>query len=396
MVKAKKIALIILTLIGFFTSVKLTIIYINANFNPYALPSFCSINSVIDCDSVAKTTFSQFLGIPLAIWGLCLYLFILFLCMVDYLKKIKFLSFLEVFKNPWSYIFCLTALSFCISMILAGISLFEIKKICILCFLTYFLDLSIALLSRSWDKELFYDFKLSIQDFMDAVKVKKYAISLGIIVLFAVIFFTFTSVTYIFTPQVKQFKTMQAFKNSKSNIYVTDGNTLGDPNAAITIDEYIDYNCPSCYMSNLMLHRAVVELSGIKIIQHNLPLDTSCNPYVPVQVHKNSCMLARYALAAKAQNRFWDMNELLFDNTPKTEDEILKLAKKMKMDVAKLYEDANSDAVRKELRGEVEKTSKENIIGTPTLIINMTKYTGVVPYYDLKDKLIKMGATERK
>lgn len=396
MVKARKIAILILTLIGLITSVKLTTIYINANFNPYSLPSFCSINSVIDCDSVAKTTFSQFLGIPLAVWGLCLYLFILFLCIVDYLKKIKFLRFLEVFKNPYSYIFCLTALSFLISMILAGISLFEIKKICILCFLTYFLDLSIALLSRSWDKELFYDFKISIQDFMDALKVKKYAISFAIIVLFGAIFLTFTSVTYIFTPQVKQLKSMEVFKKSKPNKYITDGNTLGDENAPIVIDEYIDYNCPSCYMSNLMLHRAVVELSGIKVVQHNLPLDTACNPYVPVQVHKNSCMLARYALAAKEQDRFWDMNELLFDNTPKTEAEILKLAKKMKMDVPKLYEDANSEAINKELKKEVEKTSKENIIGTPTIIINMTKYTGVVPYYDMKEKLIKMGATERK
>lgn len=396
MVKFKKISIIILAFIGLITSIKLSMIYVNANFNPYSLPSFCSINNVIDCDSVAKTSFSQFLGIPLAIWGLLLYIFLLFLCSVEYLKKINFLKFLEVFKNPYSYIFCITFLSFLISILLACISIFEIKKICILCVLTYFLDLAIALVSKSWGEGFLYDFKVSIQDFIDAIKVKKYAISFSLLVLIAAVFLTFTSLSYVFTPQVKKFKSLEFFRNLKSNPYKVEGNTLGDEQAKIIIHEYIDYNCPSCYMSNIMLHRAVSELSGIKIVQHNLPLDTSCNPYVPVQVHENSCMLARYSLAAKSQNKFWDMNELLFDNTPKTEDEILKLAKKLNMDVPQLYEDANSEAIKKELKEEIDNTQKENIIGTPTLIINMSKYTGVVPYYDLKEKLIKMGASERK
>ena len=76
MTKTRRISIVILTLLGLVTAIKLSLIYADANFNPYALPSFCSINSFIDCDSVAKTTFSQFLGIPLAFWGLCLYLFV--------------------------------------------------------------------------------------------------------------------------------------------------------------------------------------------------------------------------------------------------------------------------------------------------------------------------------
>ena len=41
----KKIVILILTFIGFVTTIKLAIIYYNANFNPYALPSFCSISN---------------------------------------------------------------------------------------------------------------------------------------------------------------------------------------------------------------------------------------------------------------------------------------------------------------------------------------------------------------
>ena len=113
----KKIFILILSLIGFITTIKLMIIYIDSNFNPYALPSFCSINEFIDCDGVAQTIHSQFLGIPLAIWGMSLYIFIIFLIFADTLKKIKFLSFLEVFKNPLAYIATLGLISFFISIL---------------------------------------------------------------------------------------------------------------------------------------------------------------------------------------------------------------------------------------------------------------------------------------
>ena len=314
---------------------------------------------------------------------------------MDKLKNIKILGFLEVFKNPSSYIYSITLLSFFISMLLACISVFKIEKICILCFVTYFLDLAIALVARSWGEGVIYDIKISIIDFVDAIKVKRYAITLGVLVLIASIFLTYTSLSYVFTPQVKLKKTVEYFSNLKTNPYKINGNLLGEEQARIIVHEYIDYNCPSCYMQNIMLHRAVAELHDVRVEQHNLPLDKECNPYVVVQVHEHSCMLARYSLAAKKQGKFWEMNELLFENTPKTEDEVMKLARKANFDIPQLYEDANSSSVKKELSDEIEKSAEENIIGTPTLIINMSKYTGLVPYYDLREKLLKMGAKEK-
>lgn len=60
-INIRKIVVAILALTGLILSVKLAMIYYDANFNKYALPSFCSINDFIDCDGVAKTTESQFL-----------------------------------------------------------------------------------------------------------------------------------------------------------------------------------------------------------------------------------------------------------------------------------------------------------------------------------------------
>ena len=118
---AKRFTLTTLAIIGFITSLKLTLIYWDANFNPYALSSFCSISEFVDCDGVAKTTHSQFLGVPLACWGLFLYFVFLFFTYVDKLKKIEIKNFrifayFDVFKNPEIYITAIGVIAFFISM----------------------------------------------------------------------------------------------------------------------------------------------------------------------------------------------------------------------------------------------------------------------------------------
>ena len=75
----RKLFIQILSVIGFALSVKLAFIYYSANYDRYALASFCSINDFIDCDGAARTSVSQFLGIPLAYWGMFFYVLVFFL-----------------------------------------------------------------------------------------------------------------------------------------------------------------------------------------------------------------------------------------------------------------------------------------------------------------------------
>lgn len=392
----RKILVVFFALVGFLTTIKLAMIYYDANFNPYALPSFCSVNSFIDCDGVAKTTESQFLGIPLAYWGMFLYLFIIFLVFVDKLKNIKFLHFLHVFKHPMSYISSLGYIAFVISMTLAGISIFEIKKLCILCLFTYFLNLFIAIAATDFHTGIFVNFKISIRDFLRAIKIKKYLIAFIAFVVVASAFLAYTSLSYCFTPQIKRIKSIKEFAKMKPNQFEVEGNILGDKDAKLIVNIYSDYACPICYAENLMLYRIVEELNGVKIVHHNLPLDAECNPSVRTTFHVNSCKMAKYSSAAKLQGRFWEMNSALFEKQPKTEDEILNLAKSMNFNIKKLKEDANSFATNQAIVDEIKGALDLGIDGTPTLVINGKVYPGVKPYYELKDILIKAGAVEKK
>lgn len=391
----KKVIIFILALTGFITTIKLSIIYYDSNFNPYALPSFCSVNQFIDCDGVAQTNHSQFLGVPLSLWGMFFYVFVIFLLFVNKLKRINFLSFLKVFKHPMRYISALGLISFLISMILACVSIFEIKKICILCVFTYFLNLLIAIIATG-KAGFYHSLKVSFIDFIHALRIRKNLISFIILALIATGVLAYTSLSYVLTPQVKRYKSIKEFADMKTNPFKASGNLLGDENAKVIIDVYTDYRCPICYTFNIMIYRIAKELKNIKFIHHNLPLDKDCNKYLRQDFHEGACMLAKYSLAAQNQGHLWDFNSELFEKQPKTEDEILKLAKAMGYDTIKLRQDATSKETSDKIQKEIESSIDLGIIGTPTMVINGKIIPGIKPYYEFKEMLIEAGAVEKK
>ena len=394
----KKIWVFILSLIGFITTIKLAMIYYDANFNPYALASFCSINDFIDCDSVAKTTESQFWGIPLAYWGMFLYLFIIMLLFANKLKNIKFLKFLEVFKNPLDYIASLGLISFIISMTLLFISLHEIRKLCVLCAATYILNFIIGAVAVDFkDGGFGKAIKQSFLDFVDAIKVKKYLIMFIAVMLAAAGFLTYTTMSNVFTPQIQKKKDFQEFVKAKYNKYAVVGNQLGDKDGKVIVEIYSDYRCPIYRSHNIMMHKLAKELKNVKFVHHNFPLCTDCNPYILQTLggHEDSCMLARYAYAAEKQGNLWGMNTVLFDAKPKDEAAVLEYAKQMKLDVNKLQKDANSQEAMFALRNDIQMAADRGFNGTPVTVVNGKPYTGVKPYKEFKDWMIEQGALPR-
>lgn len=390
----KKLSITTIAIIGIITTIKLAIIYYNANFNPYALPSFCSVDNFIDCDGIAKTSESQFFGIPLALWGLFLYGFILVMLFVKKLKNIKFLKFLEVFKNPYDYIASLGLISFAISMMLLCLSLFEIKKLCILCAFTYILNLLIACIATDFKNGGFTkSLKQSFTDFLDAIKIKKYFIALIAVMLVAGAILTYTSTSLILAPQVK--KKIEFKEFTGKNKYKTKGNLLGDEDAKIIVYTFSDYQCPICPVHNAMMHKLAKKMKGIKIVHKNLPLDTDCNVYLKQPFHKGACIDARYAIAAEKQGKFWEMNDILFEKKPQTEAEILKLVENFGFDLEKLQEDANSIETVTQLSKEIDEAYKSGINGTPTTMIENNAYVGIKKYEEYVKWVKEFGAEKR-
>lgn len=391
----KKLTVQILAIVGLLLSIKLACIYYVANYEKYALSSFCSINEFVDCDGAARSTVSQFWGIPLAYWGIFFYLTVLFLTVVDWFKKIRLLKFLEVFKNPMSYVSTLGTVAFACSMVLAGLSVFKIHKLCILCFITYFIDLFIALVASSGEfKKLVEAFKTTFVDFIAGAK--QYTKTFVVLVIMAAAFLVYSGTTYNFVPHVKKQKAILKYRDIKFNPYRVKGNVLGAEDGDVVIELYSDYVCPICYMENIMLHEAVKDFSNIKIVHHNVPFDKECNPYISINMHPNACFMAKGAIAAGKQGNYWEMSSLLYENQPKNIEQMLKLADQLGFDKDKFINDLESEATANEIEIELKKSDDLQIDSTPTIFINGDEIVGIKPYYELKDILVEHGAKPRK
>lgn len=392
MEKKKKISVAIATIIGFLLTVKLAIIYYNANFNPFALSSFCSINEFIDCDGIAQTKESQFFGIPLALWGMFLYAFIGLMLVVDKLKNVKLLKFLEVFKNPAQYIASLGIISFTISMILLCESLFSIKKLCILCFCTYIVNLIIGIIAAK-GIGIVNSFKQSFTDFIDAIKIKKYAIAFTAVMLCACAVLSYTTLSYVLAPQVKRQKQFAEFTKAKHNKYTPEGNILGNKDAEIIVHVYSDYRCPMCKAYDIMVAKlATKEFKNIRVEHHNMPLDMECNKYMRGEFHQGSCMMARYAVAAEKQGKLWEMNAKLFEKQPNNEKEIMEIAREIGLDTEKLSDDALSLETQHIINNDIDQATQLGINGTPATVINGKVEVGIKPYDKMKEWLRSEGA----
>ena len=370
--------------IGLVLTIELIRVYYMANFVDGAAPSFCAINSTVDCDAVARTNFALLFGVPNAIWGFLFYIFVLALYFAKKLKEIKLFKFMEVFEHPKTYIHLLTLLILIADIVLAFISTSVIGKICLLCFITYFVNFVLLIVSKP--SKSYSDMIItSINDFIKAISNKIYAIAFFLVVAAGVSALIYFDQSKIFFPPEES-----AFSQNIQDFEPTEtSNILGDENAKVVINEFTDIQCPFCALSNKMMNKVVNDYDSVRVIHHDFPLDMDCNPLLSQQMHQNSCLYAQYAIAAKKQDKGWGLVNLMFKNNEDlSEEKVLELAKELGLDTNKLKKDANSKEVKEELKNEIETVINMDINATPTYIINGKKYSGIFKYPELI-KIIK-------
>lgn len=116
-------------------------------------------------------------------------------------------------------------------------------------------------------------------------------------------------------------------------------NVLGSPAATVTVEEFADYQCPTCAVQ----HTKMKEITGlygnrIKFIYRNFPL---------TQIHKNAleASIAAEAAGMQGSDKFWAMQNQLFTNqqTWSNSTDVRKVfeeyAQKLGLDLAKYQAD---------------------------------------------------------
>lgn len=147
-------------------------------------------------------------------------------------------------------------------------------------------------------------------------------------------------------------------------------NTLGPATATVTIEEFADYQCPTCAAVHTKMKEINSLYSGrIKFVFRSFPL----------QMHKNAYDAAVAAEAAGQQGKYWAMQDQLFTNQTAwaNSSEVRKIfdeyAQKIGLDVAKFQTDMAGLITKNRVDADLARGRALVITGTPTVYINGNK-----------------------
>lgn len=160
-------------------------------------------------------------------------------------------------------------------------------------------------------------------------------------------------------------------------------NMLGSPTAAVVLEEFADYQCPTCAtMHPVMKEVTAAYGSKIKFIYRSFPL---------IQIHDKAYDAAVAAEAAGIQGKFWDMQNQLFQNqkswasSPEYKKLFEDYAKLIGLDVEKYKNDVAGLAAKSRVDADLTRARGAQVNSTPSLFIN----GNLVPFEQMNAQSLK-------
>ena len=133
-------AIIILAIVGILVSIYLTSVHYSEN------QSLCDLNAQFSCTTVSQSEHAQFFSVPIAVFGLMGYVFILGVSLINS-KRNQFKKKLWKVLGSTDILFGFCLLSFFVSAYLTYTEFFIIKAICVLCLLSQLIIIIMLVLS---------------------------------------------------------------------------------------------------------------------------------------------------------------------------------------------------------------------------------------------------------
>jgi len=390
------IAIVLLSLAGLTATLYLTYLHLDMFAGSWEESSLCGISRTISCEAVSASSYSAWFGVPVAWFGAVFYMFVLCLSALAWKKPDAYL------KSASALIFSLAAAAVILDAYLAYIMAVKIKSLCLLCLLTYLLNLAILFLAYRASPQSVAGL---LKDAVNAPGKGRGALSAAILASVVIAVVGGSGIRQAEQKLLASFDEV-AYLKARANMPRQHVDTSNDPywGAAypvITIVEFSDFQCPHCRRAHRVMESLLPAYQDrVKFVFKNMPLGRDCNEQVrrnfPVEFHFAACDLARLGEAAAEQDRFWDMHDLMFELQPELpegrrleRDEIMALAKKAGMDMERLEQSLAANTVDAAIAADVKEADRLGIKSTPTFIINGLKIEGL-PSLPVMKRLIEI------
>jgi len=156
---------------------------------------------------------------------------------------------------------------------------------------------------------------------------------------------------------------------------IDDDAVQGDPNAPVTIVEWSDFECPYCgrfyEQTKGQIDEQYIRTGKVKFVYRDFPLS----------FHANAQKAAESAECAKAQGKFWEMHDKLFQSGVQGGVASFKqYAQALGLDTAKFNSCMDSGETVAEIQKDTQDGVAAGIRGTPGFVINGQMVSGAQPF----------------
>jgi thiol-disulfide isomerase/thioredoxin len=163
-----------------------------------------------------------------------------------------------------------------------------------------------------------------------------------------------------------EFYKMRFDPEAVKSIEIGESPSKGPADAAVTIVEWADFQCPGCQQMGPFLEAMVERFPGqVRVVYKFYHLST----------HPQSLDSAHAAQAAHKQGKFWEMNQKLFENLEnQSKSDLRKYAREIGLDLDKFKADLESEETKKIVAADMKAADELGLDSTPLIFINGRKF----------------------
>lgn len=360
---------VLLSLGGLADSIYLSISHYRV-YTDIGYSSFCAISKSINCDTVSQSPFSIVLNVPVPIWGVLGYAVFALLLWVAWRER-------HQQKNGWALLQLIALFFSLYSIVLAFISTYYVHSYCIMCILSY--GINLLLLFYAWLIRKRFKlpplFRGIQQDLLFLWKRPG-------IRLFGMVFLSFVVIGVIVFPSYWLYNEKLPIEALQTGVTEDGHPWIGAAAPELEITEYTDYLCFQCRKMHLYLRRIVARYPDrIRLVHRHFPMDHAINPLVKEPFHVGSGRMAVLAIYAAEQGRFWQMNDVLFEYGSKRKDLNLQdLSEQTGVDLSGMRQALiERTDLQMTLAKDIWAGMKLDITGTPAYVIDGNVYLAKIP-----------------
>ena len=157
--------------------------------------------------------------------------------------------------------------------------------------------------------------------------------------------------------------------------------TKGNKEAAATLIEYSDFQCPACGAYYPLVKQLSQEFGDkVLFVYRHFPLDQ----------HKNAELASYAAEAAGKQDKFWEMHDLIFEGQKEWSDSedarafFAKYAASLNLVAEQFQKDIDSAEVKAKVEKDYQSGLNAKVNSTPTFFLNGKKLQNPRSYEEFK------------